>query len=552
MIALMNSQISNLDTLAPDDVNGISALYPGVFPQINVQPLSQTVKVGASVTFSVSAYGVPTPSYQWYFKGNAIPNVNTPSIAIPSVQGGNAGSYTVLVINSHGSVLSQPAILNVVTLPPSIASQPQGKSVVAGANVAFSVVASGSPPLAYQWFRNGSIITGAMTATYTISKAQAIDSGDYKVRVSNLAGSLDSAVATLVVKYAPVISAQPQGQAVVVGGTAILNVTADGFPTPSYQWNFNGHSIAAASHSNFTIVGVTTNNAGYYNVTVTNAVGRTNSVVVTLTVINPPAAQPRLFSIKNGDPTVKEWNWLNGAFLGNAAVLSGANGASNSDVEFDGKNFYAINPSLPALISKFDSTGRYVSSIPLLDATGAALAQPQIGLATDGLFFYTIAAGDPRLRRFDLGGHYIVDVGSLRDQGGLNTSQTGIAADGQYFYTIAAGDYRIRKFDLTGNYLADVAGFNEAGTPDGSSTGIAVLPLPLLASVTIGNVTLKGGDLSFSFSTQTGHSYSVQSATTLDPSNWLTFTNIPGNGSTAQVTDSGLTNSSRYYRVAAH
>jgi hypothetical protein len=235
-------------------------------------------------------------------------------------------------------------------------------------------------------------------------------------------------------------------------------------------------------------------------------------------------------------------------------VLSGSSGpgANNSDVEFDGKNFYTISPALPAVISKFDSMGRYVSSTALLDGSGAALAQAQIGLATDSLFFYTIAAGDPRIRRFDLGGHYIADVASLRDPAGPNTSQTGIAIDGQYFYTIAAGDYRIRKFDLTGNYLADVAGFNEAGTPDGSSTGIAVLPLPLIARVTIGKVTLKASNISFSFGTQTGHSYNVQFATTLNPARWLTLTNVQGNGSMAQVTDSGFTNSSRYYRVATH
>ncbi len=70
-------------------------------------------------------------------------------------------------------------------------------------------------------------------------------------------------------------------------------------------------------------------------------------------------------------------------------------------------------------------------------------------------------------------------------------------------------------------------------------------------AVTLLNPTFSGGTFSFSFATQTGYTYSAQFTPSLSPISWFTFTNVIGNGSIVQVTDSSLTNSQRYYRVGA-
>ena len=127
-----------------------------------------------------------------------------------------------------------------------------------------------------------------------------------------------------------------------------------------------------------------------------------------------------------------------------------------------------------------------------LDGSGQPLGG-QTGIATDGQNFYTIGRGDPKIRRFDLGGRYLEDAGLLRDSEGLNTSQIGIATDGRYFYTIAARDYRIRAFDLSGQFLGDVVRFHHEGTPDLNNTGIAAFPpLPtfMLSFATTGGGTV--------------------------------------------------------------
>jgi uncharacterized repeat protein (TIGR01451 family) len=83
--------------------------------------------------------------------------------------------------------------------PPTILSQPQSQTVTNGATASFSVQASGTPPLTYQWFHDNAPIAAATATTYTIANVSAADAGIYAVQVSNAAGSAYSAGATLTV-----------------------------------------------------------------------------------------------------------------------------------------------------------------------------------------------------------------------------------------------------------------------------------------------------------------------------------------------------------------
>lgn len=86
---------------------------------------------------------------------------------------------------------------------PTIETQPQSQSVTTGASVTFSVKASGVPAVAYQWNLNGAPISGATSATLTLSNVAASNAGDYTVDVSNIIDTVRSQTATLVVSPAP-------------------------------------------------------------------------------------------------------------------------------------------------------------------------------------------------------------------------------------------------------------------------------------------------------------------------------------------------------------
>jgi hypothetical protein len=114
------------------------------------------------------------------------------------VQTTDAGVYDVIVANSAGSDTSAGATVTVLT-PPAITAQPQSVSVPGGQPAQFTVTASGSGPLAYQWQKNGTNLAGATMPALAIGNAQPGDAGEYRVAVTNAAGSVSSATATLTV-----------------------------------------------------------------------------------------------------------------------------------------------------------------------------------------------------------------------------------------------------------------------------------------------------------------------------------------------------------------
>jgi sugar lactone lactonase YvrE len=82
---------------------------------------------------------------------------------------------------------------------PQVTTQPADLYVAAGGNATFSVSASGSSALSYQWNFNSSPIPGATASSYTVSNVQASDAGPYTVTVTDADGSSTSNVANLYV-----------------------------------------------------------------------------------------------------------------------------------------------------------------------------------------------------------------------------------------------------------------------------------------------------------------------------------------------------------------
>lgn len=82
---------------------------------------------------------------------------------------------------------------------PAIVQQPQSIARVAGESAAFTVTASGTPPLAYQWRKDGTNLAGATNATFTLAAVTTNDAGGYTAVVTNITGGATSAVAVLVV-----------------------------------------------------------------------------------------------------------------------------------------------------------------------------------------------------------------------------------------------------------------------------------------------------------------------------------------------------------------
>jgi O-glycosyl hydrolase len=271
------------------EVQAYAAPVQPVGPDITVQPTNQTVFVGAPATFSTAASGTVPLSYQWLFNGTNLDGAVAATLSLTNVQPEQAGSYSVVVTNIVGAETSAVAMLTAVAAPPAILLDPTNQTVAAGTTVEFSVAASGTPPLVYQWQFNGANLEGAVADTFTLTNAQPEHAGGYGVVVSNAVGSATSAVATLtVLVLPPVITLDPTNQTVLVGATVTFSVAANGTPPLSYQWQFNGTNLEGAVAATLNLTNVQPEQAGAYTAEVANAGGTTNSATAILTVLHYP------------------------------------------------------------------------------------------------------------------------------------------------------------------------------------------------------------------------------------------------------------------------
>lgn len=168
-----------------------------VAPAFTTQPQSQTVTVGATVTFTAAASGSPT--YQWRKDGANIGGATAATLTLTNVQTSASGAYSVVATNSGGATPSDAAALTVnepAASAPTIVSHPVGFTAAAGSTAALAVVASGTGN-SYQWRRNDVAVAGATSATLILPSIAAAAAGNYAVLVRNSGGEVLSNAAVV-------------------------------------------------------------------------------------------------------------------------------------------------------------------------------------------------------------------------------------------------------------------------------------------------------------------------------------------------------------------
>jgi len=221
-----------------------------------------------SAAFKVEVTDAGMPSghtFQWYVNGEAVIGATAATYTRSGIS--TAGTYTVYcrVTNAAGTVQSRTATLTVVQykLPVLDASLPADGSLSVVENATGSmtfktgITQAGNPDVyTYQWYVNGSAVSGANAASYTRT---GLTAGTYKVYcvVSNAVGSVASRTATLTVtQYTrPVLNASYPANATVMesaNGSAAFKVSIATAGVPAsytYQWYVNNSAVSGATAS---------------------------------------------------------------------------------------------------------------------------------------------------------------------------------------------------------------------------------------------------------------------------------------------------------------
>jgi hypothetical protein len=223
LASVSQSDVANYAVVITNEFGSVTSAPPASLtvidpPLISVGPASRTNVAGTLATFTVT-YSGSTPTFAWSKNGSPLSDAgnvsgsSTATLSLSNVQDADAASYTVTLSNAAGTATSDPATLTVID-PPSISVQPASRTNFVGSTATFSVTASGSPTLTYQWIfcpqPNWNVATnilGATNSVLSLANVQLTDAGSYLVVVSNAAGSVTSAPpALLTVLNPPAIS----------------------------------------------------------------------------------------------------------------------------------------------------------------------------------------------------------------------------------------------------------------------------------------------------------------------------------------------------------
>jgi hypothetical protein len=247
---------------------------------------------GASYYTRVNDYYLPPYGMDHFYSYDLVP--------MPATEL-NVGNNTITFQSStthHGIEILWPGPAVVVRYgsapsgsAPVITQHPANQTVDAGETATFSVGATGTPPLSYQWRKNGGDISGANGSSYTTPPTSSADNGSvYSCIVTNQYGSITSNNATLTVnseEVAPSIILQPTDRFLLAGQIATFSLVAQGTAPLNYQWKKNGINIPGANGSFYTTPVVNSaDNGTTYSCFVSNAYGNVTSSSAELIVLD--------------------------------------------------------------------------------------------------------------------------------------------------------------------------------------------------------------------------------------------------------------------------
>ncbi|TVQ10787.1 MAG: T9SS C-terminal target domain-containing protein [Bacteroidetes bacterium] len=193
-------------------------------------------------------------------------------------------TYKLTITDEQGCFASDSLHLTLLE-PVAIETHPLSQQACPDEDISFTVSASGSEPVSYQWFKGGEILTDATGNTLLLPAITAEDAGIYSCEVTNACGTLASEQAALEVHLPLTLLTQPVSQNVCPGEELTFSVEVAGEEPVSFQWKRDGADIPDATGSSFVINNANPEDEGFYTCEITNVCGSIVSEEAQLKVI---------------------------------------------------------------------------------------------------------------------------------------------------------------------------------------------------------------------------------------------------------------------------
>lgn len=387
--------------------------------------------------------------------------VNTPNGIVYDVATTPTGA--LYIGGQFNSPKSRVARFTTDKSDPAVTAPPQSVAVDLGGNTTLSVGVFTTTTATYQWFKDGSPISGATSSTYTITGATKADAGNYSVDVSNSNGTASSREARVAVLAEPVVIADlPENYTAVTQGGITLQVGIEGRAPLSFTWRKNGTPlnnggrVSGADTATLDVSAAELGDAGRYSLTVSNDLGSVTSREVLVTVIEPPAGirtgfDPASLSFSSGEIYALEPTPDGGLVVGGYfTIVNGVNRRYLAKINSSGVLDTNFNPVINSGIQdvKVDPQGRIViggdfSSVNSTSAGRVARLLPDGMLDTS---FNTTSGANNRVQTITILGNGQVFIG------GRFGSYAGNSSAGQYGALLNSDGSLDTSFDVNPNH----------------------------------------------------------------------------------------------------
>ncbi|MHB1708716.1 MAG: beta strand repeat-containing protein [Thermoplasmataceae archaeon] len=351
------------------------ALGASITSNLNPSDVNQNVVYTAAGSGGSGSY----TNYNFYLNGNSVQSGSGSQLTEDFASGPD--SVYVVITDSNGVSATSPTISQTVNSDPIVSISSSQNPTDVGNSVTFTASASGGTPgYTYNWYEDGTLISGASGSTYTPAAYNSSGSYDYAVTVTDGAGyttstSLTGASLTETVDSDPTVSASASTTTADVGYSITFSSTPSGGTSPyTYSWTINGTQVSTSQDFSYSF-----SSAGSYTVevTVTDSIGKTYSASVTVTINNNPTVS----IASSQDPTD----------VGNSVTFTASESGGTGTISYAWTVNSASEGSGSTLDYTFSSSGSYYVNVTVTDSDGhtasysyteTAYADPSVSIAS--------------------------------------------------------------------------------------------------------------------------------------------------------------------------
>jgi hypothetical protein len=241
------------DSLSVQATSAASTVTVNPLPSATISPSSVVIDTGQFVYFMSSAEGGTPPfTYQWYLNGSLVDGATGASWFTPL----STGTYQVylIVTDSLGAQTASPTSTVTVNPLPSVTINPAYATLDLGQSETFtSNPANGTSPYSYQWYLNGTPVSGATNQTWTFTPISTGPCQIHLVITDNVSTAATSNTVNVNVNPAPSVSITPTSALIDADQSQNFTCIVSGGTSPfTYQWYLNGTLVSGATNPTWT------------------------------------------------------------------------------------------------------------------------------------------------------------------------------------------------------------------------------------------------------------------------------------------------------------